>query len=477
MRNRRNLALGAAALLLLTGAGITTAPAAFAGTPGGTYANDRNSDFDGDGYDDALTGAPGGTVGGQAGAGYVTVQYGSAKGIVAPRGRTAVLNQDSAGVPGAARSGNGFGSAVATGDVNGDGYDDALVGVPGEDVGGKADAGRAVVLYGSARGLRGTGAVSLTAVEPQQEARYGTAVAAAHFTGATPGDGIAVADTGGVDLFSDEGPMLRVTRLETVDDPGGVSVVPVGLTTGNFDGDGYADLVVSGLSLVDGEGVRGRTVVFRGDPYALRYHRDLTGGPAEAAGDVNGDGYDDLATGEEGGPSYGGLVLLRYGSPEGITELADELSQDTPGIPGTAREGDAWGTDLSIADTDGDGHADLAVGAPGKNAGKGAVWIVRGQVRGWTPDGLKHFDLDSAAVPGTARPGDAFGAQVRLIDTDRDGRAELLSAAPGANAGSGTVTAFPAAPDGVTAKGSRPFDGTSFGAVGKGARFGAAIDE
>ncbi|GAB7106488.1 FG-GAP repeat protein [Streptomyces phaeofaciens JCM 4814] len=485
MIKRKNLALGAAAFLLVTGAGITAAPAAFAGTPGGTSANDRNSDFDGDGYDDVLTGAPGGTVGGKKGAGYVTVQYGSAGGIgtanTLPRVRTAVLSQSTAGVAGAAEAGDAFGASVATGDVNGDGYDDAVIGSPGEDLAGVVDAGRASVLYGSATGLRGTGSVSLEAVRPKREVGYGGAVAAAHFTSATPGDQIAVSDDEGVDLFSDEGPMIRVTRLETVDDPGDRAVVPFSLTTGDFDGDGYADLVVSGLSLVDEEGVRGRTVVFEGGRHALAHLRDLTGGPSAAAGDLNGDGYDELVTGDEGTPESGGTVAIRHGGEDGITALADELTQDTPGIPGVAEEGDGWGTDLSVADVNGDGYADLAVGAPGEDIGTvpdaGAVWVLRGQQRGWTPAGVRSFDQNSAHVPGSAEAGDLFGAQIRLVDTDADGRAELLAAAPGENTGDGVAIAFPAATTGITADGSWLYGGGSFAVSGTDARYGAAIDE
>ncbi|MCX4767668.1 integrin alpha [Streptomyces sp. NBC_01275] len=485
MTNRRNLALGAAAFLLMTGAGITVAPAAFAGTTGGTDASDRNSDFDGDGYNDVLTGAPGGTVGGKKGAGYVTVQYGSAGGIgtadTRPRVRTAVFSQSTAGVSGTAEAGDAFGAAVATGDVNSDGYDDAIIGSPGEDLAGVVDAGRANVLYGSASGLRGVGSVSLEAVTPKREVGYGGAVAAARFTAATPGDMIAVSDDEGVDLFSDEGPLLRVTRLETVDDPGDRSVVPAGLTTGNFDGDGYADLVVSGYSLVDDEGVRGRSVVFKGGEHALAYVRDLTGGPSAAAGDVNGDGYDELVTGDESSSESGGLVAIRYGGEDGLTDLADELTQDSPGVPGAAEEGDGWGADLSVADTDGDGYADIAIGAPGEDIGTvadaGAVWVIRGQQRGWTPAGVRSFDQNSTYVPGSAEAADAFGAQVRLVDTDRGGRCELLAAAPGENTGDGVVIAFPAATTGITADGSWLYGGGSFATSGTDALFGAAIDE
>jgi hypothetical protein len=70
----------------------------------------------------------------------------------------ASFNQDSAGIPGAAEGGDGFGYGLAAGDINGDGYTDISVGVPGEDFSGKSGAGAVVTLLGSAAGLTGTGA-------------------------------------------------------------------------------------------------------------------------------------------------------------------------------------------------------------------------------------------------------------------------------------------------------------------------------
>lgn len=96
-----------------------------------------NSDFKGDGYEDILVGAPGATVSGKKGAGLLTVQYGSSKGI--GTSNAARSSQSTSGVAGAAETGDGFGRSVATGDLDGDGYDDAVVGIPGEDIGTLTD--------------------------------------------------------------------------------------------------------------------------------------------------------------------------------------------------------------------------------------------------------------------------------------------------------------------------------------------------
>ncbi|MGX2992962.1 FG-GAP and VCBS repeat-containing protein [Streptomyces sp. JNUCC 64] len=94
--------------------------------------------------------------------GTVKVLYGSGSG---PGTRTTTLNQNSAGVPGVNEKGDQFGDALSVGDVNGDGYADVAVGVPGEKLTvngrGLKDAGTVVVLKGAAAGLRGTGAVVL----------------------------------------------------------------------------------------------------------------------------------------------------------------------------------------------------------------------------------------------------------------------------------------------------------------------------
>ncbi|OKJ97244.1 FG-GAP repeat protein [Streptomyces sp. CB02400] len=496
MTHRRSTAVAAASFLLLSGVALTAAPAAFAGTPGGTYADDRNSDFDGDGYDDVLTGAPGGTDGGKKGAGYVTVQYGAASGIGTatsiPRVRTAVFGQATAGVPGSAESGDGFGTAVATGDLDADGYDDAIVAAPGEDEGSLSDAGRVTVLYGSPAGLTPARSTTLRSEAPAADARFGLAVAAARLSGTTPGDVLAVADRGGASLFTYGAGSLEGTgRLDTAGVPGRDSIQPASLTTGNYDGDGYADLLVSGNSLE--EDPRPRSSLYMGAADGPAYTRDLAGGSATASGDINDDGYDDLVYGrpdkpeDESEPLTGGTVGVYLGSEDGM-ENVDELgtpaqvwAQYTAGVPGTAELGDGFGADVSLADIDGDGYADLAVGVPGEDIGTvadaGGVRILRGSAAGLTAVGAKSFDQSSAGVPGTAEKGDRWGGQVRLADTDADGRSELLAAAPGENTDDGVVWWLAASTAGTVSTGSWSYGGGSLGASGTDARFGTSIDE
>ncbi|WP_308370815.1 hypothetical protein [Streptomyces sp. MAR25Y5] len=80
-------------------------------------------------------------------------------------------------------------------------------------------------------------------------------------------------------------------------------------------------------------------------------------------------------------------------------------------------------------------------------------------------------------MPGTAEKGDHWGGQVRLADTDADGRSELLAAAPGENTDDGVVWWLAASATGAVSTGSWSYGGGSLGASGTDARFGTPIDE
>ncbi|MEU7110072.1 esterase [Streptomyces sp. NPDC046182] len=503
MRTHRIVALTAATFLLTAGAGLATAPTAHAGVPGSTRADDRNCDFNGDGYDDVLVGAPGATVGGRRGAGLVTVQYGSSRGIGTTR--AAVLHQNTAGVPGGAEIGDAFGQAVATGDLDGDGYDDAIVGVPGEDIGTRADTGGALILWGSPRGLVGSQSQGLESLlGATAGARFGFAFAAARFTAETAGDQLIALDRHGAErhLFAsaaqpgatarqDRGTALNRSSLKTA------TAVPrdlatKSLTTGDYDGNGFADLVISGVT-TGAEPGHGWSWYLSGHAESLDFARELRGGPVVASGDINRDGRDDLVTGEphspdDGGESMtGGMVGVYLGGPAGPAGTEGPgtpprwWTQNSPGVPGSSERGDGWGSDLSVADTDGDGYAEVAIGAPGEDNGtiadSGMVTVLRGTRAGPTGTGAQGWTQDSPSVPGAVERGDRFGAQVRLTDPNRDGRFGLLASAPGENTDDGHVWVFSAGTGGLTAAGSWTYTAGSLGGPAVDARFGAAIDE
>ncbi|WP_309505016.1 FG-GAP-like repeat-containing protein [Streptomyces sp. KM273126] len=92
-------------------------------------------DWNGDGRDDLIAGAPGEAIGTRAGAGAATLLLGRSGGLVDPSGEatSTAYSQNTAGVPGVTEAGDAFGTAVATGDYDHDGTPDAAIGAPGEN--------------------------------------------------------------------------------------------------------------------------------------------------------------------------------------------------------------------------------------------------------------------------------------------------------------------------------------------------------
>ncbi len=108
-------------------------------------------DFNADGFADLGMGASGEGFDTKSRSGAVNVLYGSATGLSAANDQ--FWTQDSSGIRGSTERSDAFGSALASGDLNGDGVTDIAVGVPGESVKGVSGAGAVNVLYGSAAGL------------------------------------------------------------------------------------------------------------------------------------------------------------------------------------------------------------------------------------------------------------------------------------------------------------------------------------
>ncbi|MFE0920816.1 FG-GAP-like repeat-containing protein [Streptomyces nigra] len=122
-----------------------------------------SGDVDGNGYDDLVIGQPYVAESGAATGGQVTMLFGTSAGFTTTGMK--VIHQNTASVPGSNEAGDAFGGSVSVGDQNADGYADALVGLPGEDIsrdGNRSNAGMSVLLKGTASGLTGAGSIAFS---------------------------------------------------------------------------------------------------------------------------------------------------------------------------------------------------------------------------------------------------------------------------------------------------------------------------
>ena len=329
-------------------------------------------------------------------------------------------------------------SVSAAGDVNGDGIADVIIGAHSNDAGGSS-AGAAYVVFGTTAAVT---SVDLTAI---------------------------AAGTGGFKIIGEAG-----------------SVAGRSVGGGDINGDGFADLLVGARSAGTYPNVTGAAYVVFGSaaPAASvdvttmslaegfqitgEAHSDFAGVSVSSAGDVNGDGIADLIVGaskNDAGGLDAGAAYVVFGTTAAATSINLATLSGAAGFKITGEAaGDLAGVPVSAAgDVNGDGIADLIIGAYKNDAGgvdAGAAYVVFGRdVPGGDP-AFTSINLatlspsDGFKITGEANNDFAGYAVSSAGDVNGDGIADLLigaydNDAGGYNAGAAYVvfgTTAPVAP-------------------------------
>lgn len=373
-------------------------------------------DVNGDGFDDVVVGAPGyDAAGGQFDEGAVFVFLGSPTGVIGNSPTTA----HAAIIGNAANS--EFGTSVnGTGDINGDGFDDIIVGAPLTNTAGLPASGAAYIFLGGPSGITATSPANANSVLESRQIRawLGHDVAGA---GDVNGDGFDDVIVGA--------PLYGQPFNPPIPNQGsgqqGAAFVFLGSASGlvgNSPADAHATLVP----------------VSDGAPSQIRA---FFGGAVDGAGDINADGYADIVIGvpgwngnrrwpglDSGEPPNEGTAFIYLGGPSGITGT-------NPTNAAARIDGDQldalMGNDVAgVGDVNGDGFDDVLVGASGYPAGdpllgsqEGAAFLFLGGPAGISAGSAAQAQWSARGTLGGERLGRAVGS---AGDVNGDGLSDVI---------------------------------------------------
>ncbi|WP_170359893.1 FG-GAP repeat protein [Ruegeria arenilitoris] len=376
-------------------------------------------DVNGDGFDDIILGTPRSDANGvNAGGAYVVFGAGSGLTDIDLANLSPSQGYKILGIGPDDYAGQSVSSA---GDINGDGFDDVILGAPG-NFSYTANFSGAYVVYGKASGFSDIDLGTLSASDGFSILGENSALA-----GPPYGLGAVVADAGDVNGDGIDDFLVNYPASAAGGSYAGETYVLYGKTSG------FTDIDVSNLSAADGFTIEGANSV------------DYSGFRSSSAGDINGDGFDDLIIGGGFSNNFDGGAHVIFGSGTGLPDIdLGNLSAGAGFEISTNQSGIQLGEAVAgIGDVNGDGIDDIALSArsdPSGNLQAGLVYVIYGKTSGFSDIDIDNLSpADGFTITGQfdGVQGDFIGSSMSAAgDMNGDGIDDFLI---GTFGGSGNV--------------------------------------
>ncbi|MEH1864570.1 MAG: tandem-95 repeat protein, partial [Nostoc sp.] len=450
-------------------------------------------DINGDGFDDLIIGANSADPNGQAYAGSSYVVFGSNSGFDAQFNLSTLNGSNGFVINGIDEGDNSGRSVNSAGDINGDGFDDLIIGARLASPNGQFRAGSSYVVFGSNSGfdaqlnlstLNGSNGFVINGID-----QYDLSGGSVSSAGDINGDGFDDLIIGASSLspngqwnagssyvvFGSNSGFDAQLNLSTLNGSNGFVINGIDQydfsggsvsSAGDINGDGFDDLIIGATGAdPNGQWNAGSSYVVFGSNsgFDAQFNLsslngsngfvingiaayDLSGGSVSSAGDINGDGFDDLIIGaryaDPNGQAYAGSSYVVFGSNSGFdAQLNLSTLNGSNGfvINGIDQNDRSGGSVSSAGDVNGDGFDDLIIGAnsadPNGQAYAGSSYVVFGSNSGFDAQfNLSTLNGSNGFVINGIAEGDNSGFSVSSAgDINGDGFDDLIIGATGAS--------------------------------------------